>query len=192
MNLSIHNLSKSFNGSPVLRNINLELHDGIYLLVGPSGCGKTTFLRILGKLDSADCGEITDCSPSIMFQEARLFPWLNVIENITVPTNCSKMRAQELINALNLSNNENKYPHELSGGMQRRVSIARTLCRKSSLYLFDEPLAGLDHELQENVCGVIRENLDPCSTAIIVSHEIAELTKISDCTLKMYNGEIIF
>ena len=192
MKIYIRNLSKSFNETKVLNGINLELNEGIYLLTGPSGCGKTTFLRILSKLESADSGEITDCSMSIMFQEARLFPWLNVIENITIPTNCSKAYAMELIDALQLNNSEKKYPHELSGGMQRRVSIARTLARKSSLYLFDEPLAGLDRELQKDICNVIRNNISSDSTAIIVSHETSELIKISDCTLRLTDGKIIF
>ncbi len=190
MNISVNALCKSFGDKCVLDNVSLELHQGIYLLTGASGCGKTTFLRILSGLEKADSGDITKCKVSFMFQEARLFPWLNSIENIVRISECSEQEAFKLLNIFKLSGNEKKYPHELSGGMQRRVALARTLARKAELYLFDEPLAGLDAALQCEVCNVIKQVLPKSSVSIMVSHETDEPAKIADTFLRLENGLI--
>lgn len=190
MNISVNALCKSFGDKCVLDNVSLILHEGIYLLTGASGCGKTTFLRVLSGLEKADSGDITKCNVSFMFQEARLFPWLNAIENIVRVSECSEKEAQELLVMLKLGGNERKYPHELSGGMQRRVALARTLARKAELYLFDEPLAGLDTELQREVCCVIKLMLPKSAVALIVSHETDEPAKIANTFLRLENGLI--
>lgn len=190
MNISVNALCKSFGDKCVLDNVSLELYQGIYLLTGASGCGKTTFLRILSGLEKADSGDIPKCKVSFMFQEARLFPWLNAIENIVRISECNEKEALELLNILKLSGNEKKYPHELSGGMQRRVALARTLARKAELYLFDEPLAGLDAVLQCEVCNVIKQVLPKSSVAIMVSHETDEPAKIADTFLRLEDGFI--
>ena len=123
MTLEVKKLKKSFDAKDVLCGVDLELSDGIYLLTGASGCGKTTLLRILGGLETADSGDFTKLTVSFMFQENRLFPWLNITENITETANCSRETALALLDSLGLGGNEKKYPHELSGEMQRRVSL---------------------------------------------------------------------
>lgn len=191
MTLEVRNLKKSFDDKEVLCGVDLELSGGIYLLTGASGCGKTTFLRILGGLETADSGDYQRLTVSFMFQENRLFPWLNITDNIIEVANCSHERALTLLSSLGLSGSEKKYPHELSGGMQRRVSLARTLAREAQLYLFDEPLAGLDPESQRIACNVIESNIPPDSVAIIVSHETAEPQKIAKQILRLDKGKIV-
>ena len=191
MTFEVKSLKKSFDAKDVLCGVNLELSDGIYLMTGASGGGKTTLLRILGGLETADSGEYQKLTVSFMFQENRLFPWLNITENITETANCSREKAVLLLNSLGLAGNEKKFPHELSGGMQRRVSLARTLAREAQLYLFDEPLAGLDPESQKTACNVIKNSIPPHSVAIIVSHETAESQKIVKQILKLDKGKIV-
>lgn len=191
MTLEVRNLKKSFDEKEVLCGVDLSLSGGIYLLTGASGCGKTTLLRILGGLEKADSGDYQRLTVSFMFQENRLFPWLNITDNIIETANCSRERDLTLLNSLGLSGSEKKYPHELSGGMQRRVSLARTLAREAQLYLFDEPLAGLDPESQRIACNVIESNIPPDAVAIIVSHETAEPQKIAKQILRLDIGKIV-
>ena len=190
MTLEVRNLKKSFDAKDVLCGVDFKLTDGIYILTGASGCGKTTLLRILGGLETANSGDFTNLTVSFMFQESRLFPWLNNIENITEAANCSRETALSLLDSLGLGGNEKKYPHELSGGMQRRVSLARTLAREAQLYLLDEPLAGLDPESQKIACNVIKNSLPTTAIVIIVSHETAEPQKIAKQIIRLDKGKI--
>ena len=192
MSLEISNLKKTYDSRIVLNGINLKLENGIYLLTGSSGCGKTTLLRILSGLEKCDSGSYSyEGGVSFMFQEARLFPWMNVLENIEAVTRCTKKYSSDLFAEFGMKDELNKFPHELSGGMQRRVSIVRTLSRKAGLYLFDEPLAGLDAELKDTACSVIKHNLPADSTAIIVSHETSEVKKIVQGEFHLENGIIV-
>lgn len=193
MHLQINALTKAFGERAVLDSVALTLDSGIYALTGPSGCGKTTLARILCGLEEKDSGSITPQSykASFMFQEPRLFPWLDVLSNVEKVTGCDTKRATELLEALELGDDLRKHPYELSVGMQRRVAIARTLApRDADLYVFDEPLAGLDEERKRTVCRLIKENVPPDSVVIIISHELSEVSEISDCVLKFADGKI--
>lgn len=192
MSLVTDKLTKAYSENNVLRGISISLTSGIYLLTGPSGCGKTTFLRILSGLEKADGGSYRyDGGVAFMFQEARLFPWLSAFENVREVSECGRDTAEKLLCLLGLEEEKSKMPHELSGGMQRRVSLARTLSRQAGLYLFDEPLAGLDAQLRTDVCTVMQELLPKASVAIVVSHELKELRQISNRELKFEGGKII-
>ncbi len=193
MQLQINALMKSFDERVILNNVTLELAPGIYTLTGPSGCGKTTFVRILCGLEKIDSGDITPTTykSSIMFQEPRLFPWIDVLTNVVKVTDCSEKRATELLDALELSDDLHKHPHELSVGMQRRVAIARTLAiSDADLYVFDEPFAGLDDERKRNVCNLIKNNVPKESVVIVISHELSEVTEITDAIIKFEDGKI--
>ncbi len=193
MQILIDNLEKNFSEQVVLDGVTLHLESGIYVLTGPSGCGKTTLARILCGLETADSGTVlpTDYKVSFMFQEPRLFNWLNVVDNVVKVTECSVERATELLSALELRDDLNKHPHELSVGMQRRVAIARTLAREAELYIFDEPLAGLDDERKITVCKLIKENVGADAIVLIISHDLFGVSSITDKIVHLEYGKII-
>lgn len=189
--IKVDNLTKAFDGKAVLNGVNTEFSDGIYMLTGPSGSGKTTFARILGRLETPDSGTISGPGAvSFMFQEPRLFPWMNLRSNIVSVTDCSRQVADELLTELELYNDRSKLPGELSGGMQRRAALARTLSAKADLYIFDEPLSGLDDKLKRTACDIIRRWISGGKTALIITHDISEVSEIADHHLKLENGKI--
>lgn len=134
---------------PVLRDFTLTLPEqGVVGLVGPSGCGKTTLLRLLAGLESPQAGTITGLDGrrvAVVFQEDRLLPWESAAENaVTGADPAARERATDWLVALGLAEHLRGRPAELSGGMKRRVTIARALAADHDLLLLDEPFAGLD------------------------------------------------
>src|SRR5262245_45498422 len=130
-------------------------------LVGPSGCGKTTLLKILAGLHPHDSGKVTIGSPSqpvdpapdigLVFQQALLLKWRRIIDNVLLPAEilglsmaASRARARDLLALVGLKGSEDKYPYELSGGMQQRAAIARALIHDPKLILMDEPFGAVD------------------------------------------------
>lgn len=193
MKLIINKLKKSFKDKVVFNEASITISSGIYIITGPSGSGKTTLAKILCKLESADSGTVepSETGTAYMFQEPRLFPWLTVLENICLVTDCDKKRAFELLCELDLKDDINKHPYELSVGMQRRVALARTLSVENArIYIFDEPLAGLDADRQKIVSRLIRDNVPHDSVTLIISHEINELMNIADGMISVENGKI--
>lgn len=190
--ITIEKLSKSFGNKAVLDAVSVELVPGIYMLSGPSGSGKTTFSRILCGLEAPDSGTICSDvqSVSFMFQEPRLFPWLNLRSNITSVTDCSYQTANELLTELELFEDRNKLPGELSGGMQRRTALARTLSAAADLYIFDEPLSGLDVRLKKIACRVIHKWIPTGKIALVITHDTDEVSEIADRFLRLENGKI--
>ena len=193
MKLIINKLKKSFKDKVVFNEASITIPSGIYIVTGSSGSGKTTFAKILCKLEASDGGNIepSAANTAYMFQEPRLFPWLTVLENICSVTNCDKKRALELLFELDLKDDINKHPYELSVGMQRRVALARTLSvDNAKIYIFDEPLAGLDVDRQKAASRLIRDNVPHDSVTLIISHEINELMNIADGIISVENGKI--
>lgn len=136
----------------VLKGLNFECNEtGITVILGKSGCGKTTFLRILGGLEKEDSGSIqlpANIKIGIVFQEPRLMSWLTTYQNIVFGLKKNSFKEQEinkLIDLVGLTGFEKAYPSQLSGGMQQRVALARTLAYDPSFLLMDEPFAALDH-----------------------------------------------
>lgn len=192
MSLEISSLTKAYADKTVLSALDFSVGSGIFAITGPSGCGKTTLLKILCGLEKNDSGSfhyVGRCS--VVFQEARLFPWLNLRENVASVTGCSIEYAEELLDLLGLGNDFLKYPHEVSGGMQRRTAIARAMSLKAGLYLFDEPLAGLDAELKNVFCEILKGHIDRNSTVLVISHELDEIKKSADHIYHMKNGKLI-
>jgi len=161
-------------------------------LVGPSGCGKTTLLKVLAGLQSYDSGEVRIGSathpfdPSrdigMVFQQALLLKWRRVLQNVLLPAEIlglpaheSRDRARELLAMVGLSGFEDKYPYELSGGMQQRVAIARALVHDPKLVLMDEPFGALDALTREKMnLELLNIWKKSGKTIIFVTHGIAE------------------
>ena len=174
MALEITNLCKSFGDKKVLHNLNMRLDDnGIYCLMGPSGMGKTTLLRIIMNLESKDSGTIRwisedgeekemepDNEISAMFQEDRLLPFLNAIENVNMMYE-KKPSVREISRDLSLilpRKSLHQPACELSGGMKRRVSLARTMHFQGKMIILDEPFTGLDMKTRKKVIEYVLKN----------------------------------
>ena len=202
--VEIHNLKKVFNskGNSVtaLDNINLEIKEGDFVsIIGGSGCGKSTLLRIIGGLETEYEGKVLVNGEQVhnpsrdkgfIFQDHRLLPWLTVKENIKFSLPDSKENYDDLIRKnleiVGLSEFENAYPNELSGGMAQRVAIARALANKPKILLLDEPFGALDAitkmKLQEQMLEIWRKEK---ITMIIVTHDIDEAVYLGSKVIVM-------
>jgi len=181
--ISFKNVSVSFGEKKVLDNFSLEINnDGIVCFSGPSGCGKTTLFRVIAGLCPIQSGSFDSNfkKPAFMFQEDRLMPWLTALDNIAAVIDGDTERAIHFLREVGLENEKNSFPSELSGGMRRRVSLARTLAYKGDLMLFDEPFKGLDFALTEKMCSLISAQN---STTLIITHSSDEA--------KLLGGNII-
>ena len=177
--ITAENIYKSFGEKAVLCGISLSVKQGaLTLIVGQSGIGKTTLLRILSGLETADSGKINGLENkkiSYLFQEDRLFPWLTATENVYAVSNekSKKEKAAALLSELSLGDALDKFPHELSGGMSRRVAIARTLMFDGDVVILDEPFRGLDSESEKNALSVIKKYCEG-KTVIAVTHDVTQ------------------
>ena len=180
-----------------LEDVSLEVSDReFFCLVGPSGCGKSTFLRLLGGLLECDSGEIEILKPApddrpttnMVFQEYGIFPWKSVIENVAfglkmrgVPKARRYDIARRYIEKVNLDGFEESYPHQLSGGMKQRVSIARAFANDPEIFLMDEPFGALDAQtkqyLLEELLSLWNESK---KTVVYVTHDIEEAIHLGD------------
>jgi sulfonate transport system ATP-binding protein len=206
--LSIRRLSKQFaiDGGSVqaLLDVNLEVNSGEFIsIVGASGCGKSTLLRLIVGLDHTSQGEIllggkAIGKPSVergmIFQEARLLPWLTVEQNIAfgcrseVASAEKKRLVEEHIALVGLDGFAKALPHQLSGGMQQRVSIARALVNRPKVLLLDEPFGALDALTRINMQQeVLRIWEAEKTTMILVTHDIDEAIYLGDRVVVMSN-----
>lgn len=174
----IEHLSKKYGEKKVLEDLNLVLEAGkTYTMAGPSGCGKTTFLRILMGLEKADSGTISGVPAKIsaVFQENRLSESFSALDNVMLVMNSEnkKETAAELLHALGLTDNLTKPVKTFSGGMKRRVALARALAADYDLLILDEPFTGLDAQNRELAIKVIEEYTKN-KTVLLVSHDIID------------------
>jgi NitT/TauT family transport system ATP-binding protein len=193
------------SGEPVLApdHLDMAVRDGEFVcLVGPSGCGKSTLLRLLAGLDRADAGTITlagkridgpSAEIGVVFQQATLLPWLTVWQNVTVPLRVGGHRigeregaVRDLLGIAGLQGFENKYPYELSGGMQQRVAIVRALVRDPKLLLMDEPFGALDALTREKMNAELQRIwLASRKTVVLITHSIDEAVFLGDRVVVM-------
>ncbi len=187
-----------------LDDVNLTIREGEFVcLVGPSGCGKTTLLRLLAGLDSADAGTSTLAgraldgpSPEVgvMFQQSNLLPWFTVWQNVTIPLRVGGTRRtaeregeiRKLLEIAGLKGFENKYPYELSGGMQQRAAIVRALARDPKLLLMDEPFGALDALTRERMNAELQRIwMASGKTVVLITHSIDEALFLADRVVVM-------
>ena len=209
--LEINKLNKSYGRVNVLYDFELSIKSGsIISIIGASGSGKTTLLRLISGLEIPNDGEIIlngnvvnsknkfvppekrDCS--LVFQDYALFPNISMIENIYFGKNTlqNKEKIDELIQLTDIEGILEKFPHECSGGEQQRVALVRSLAINPSLIMMDEPLSNLDSNLKINLNLMIRKSLKKYkTTAIVVTHDIADALEISDEIAVINDGKII-
>lgn len=198
------NISFKIDGGTVdvLRDINLNVEKNEFIcIVGASGCGKSTLLRIIGGLERGYTGDVLfkgkpvvkpGVDRGIVFQEARLFPWLSVEKNIAfgLPDNTDAKALTEQVEAhlalVGLEKFANAYPHQLSGGMQQRASIARALVNRPDVLLLDEPFGALDAftriTMQQEILKIWEQEK---TTMILVTHDIDEAVFLADRVVLM-------
>ena len=183
-----------------IESMDLDVGDGEFVsLLGPSGCGKSTFLKIVNGLLLATAGEIRlrtngkGREDAMVFQDAALFPWYSVLDNVAYGLVCAgvarkeaRRRAQPLIELVGLGGFADKYPYQLSGGMQQRANLARALAVDSEILLMDEPFASLDAQTRELMqAELLRIWNTAKKTVIFVTHQIEEAVYLSDRVIVM-------
>ena len=202
--LSVSNLKISFDDNHVLDGFNLNLESGdIFALLGDSGSGKSSALRFIAGLENAQLGSVAlegnhlsdngdhSVKPELreigmVFQDYSLFPHMTVFQNISFGIyQLSKKekveRVKNLLDLISLKGIEKKYPHQLSGGEQQRVSLARSLATSPKLLLLDEPFSSLDKSHRDQLVKEVREILKKANvTTILVTHDEAEAKAFAD------------
>lgn len=178
--IRLENVSVNYDKQTVIKDLSCVFEDDrIYAITGASGIGKTTLLNAIAGLVPLQNGKIISNHKKIsyIFQEPRLFPWMTALDNVICA--CDDEEKARYYLELLLPNSNDKYPHELSGGMKQRVSIARALAFEADLILLDEPFKGLDDSNKSNTIDIVMRNL-PGKIAILVSHDQNEIALASD------------
>jgi phospholipid/cholesterol/gamma-HCH transport system ATP-binding protein len=216
--IRIENLHKTFEGQHVLRGLDLEIQEGETLvIIGRSGCGKSVLLKhIIGILKPDDGKVLVDNQDvaslegkdlvalrmkfGMLFQGAALFDSLNVFENVgfallehtSLDQEKIKEKVRQSLVSVDLPGIENKKPAELSGGMKKRVGLARAICNDPSIILYDEPTTGLDPIMADMINDLIirlKEQLKV--TSIVVTHDMVSAYKVASRIAMLYEGKII-
>lgn len=216
--IRIRGLEKAFGSHQVLRGVDLDIERGkINIIIGGSGQGKSVLIKHLMGLVKPDKGQIWVDGVDVvgldevalneerkkfgmLFQYAALFDSLTVEENVAfplvehrrLPKDEVRRQVLERLHALGLRDVENKYPAELSGGMRKRVGLARALILKPQILLYDEPTTGLDPVATKNVDDMIRDtSKETAVTSVVISHDMASTFRIADRISMLYEGKIV-
>lgn len=218
--IEIRELYKNFNSLPVLQGVNLTIHKGeTIVIIGRSGCGKSVLLKHIIGILKPDSGEILVEGVDItrlgeyelneyrkrfgmLFQGAALFDSLTVMENVAfeldehmaLPKEEIRHRVREYLGMVGLLEGiENKKPAELSGGMRKRVGLARAIAMNPEFILYDEPTTGVDPIMGDIINDLILKLHDQLRvTSIVVTHDMTSAYKVADRLAMLYNGKIIF
>lgn len=180
--IEIKNISFSFGNNKIISDLSLEIEAGkTYCIMGKSGVGKTTLMKLISGLIKPDDGEITGTEKlkkSFIFQENRLLPNLSVYENLKY-VSADENKISEALKNTDLLSEKNKMTGELSGGMARRVAIARATAFDGDIFFIDEPLYGLDVKTSQDILELIKNTVKN-KTAIIITHSPEEAFYLSD------------
>ncbi|MGI9823641.1 ABC transporter ATP-binding protein [Agromyces sp. Marseille-Q5079] len=188
-----------------LEGIDLAVAPGEFVsLIGPSGCGKSTLMRLIADLDEPSSGAITvfgktptqarlDQEYGIAFQQAGLLPWRTVAANVALPLElhgvasaARRAKVEQLLDMVGLADFADRYPDQLSGGMQQRVAIARSLAEQPRLLLMDEPFGALDEMTREKMqSDLVRISAETGAAVVFVTHSIPEAVFLSDRVVVM-------
>jgi NitT/TauT family transport system ATP-binding protein len=198
MPLIAKNLTKQYeteNGSTTLalKDINLTIEDGeAVTIIGKSGCGKSTLLHLLGGLLSPTSGsvevegkQVTGPNPNLaafVFQDYTLLPWRTIVDNASIglrfggiPKKEARVKGMEMLELVGLADNANDYPHQLSGGMQQRVAVARAMAMNPKILLMDEPFGALDEQTRRHLGFEMSTMVSETkSTVVLVTHSLDE------------------
>ncbi len=209
MTLEVKNLVKTFDSRKILNNISFKVQNGETLgVIGFSGSGKSTLLKIIAGILYEDSGDIIfpkDSEVAMAFQYSALFDFLSVYDNIAFPLverkefrgkysqdEISKI-VHEKLKMVGLEGIEEKYPSELSGGMQKRVGFARAIVTNPNIILYDEPTAGLDpvtSTMIENYIVQLKKELN--AACVVVTHQLSTIKRAVDKVIMLYQGDIVF
>ena len=217
--IEIKNISKSFSGKNILNDVSLNIIEGdTVAVIGQSGVGKSVFLKHINGLMKPDSGavlidkvEINSLSfkkkqnlrknMAMVFQFGALFDSLTIKDNILIALNNltklntkdKNLRVKEVLNQVNLVDIEELYPHDISGGMRKRVGVARAIAIKPKYILYDEPTTGLDPITTDKINRLIKKiRREEKNTSIIVTHEMKIVNEVANKVVMLYNGKIIF
>ena len=198
----IENLRICFGSVVAIENLNFTVGRGEFVsLLGPSGCGKSTLLKAIARLVPIASGKIvlrdSNLSIGFMFQKPLLLPWRTTLDNVLLPVEIQfggsvvdptdRQRARRMLDMVQLGDFADAYPHQLSGGMQQRVALARTLMSDPEVLLLDEPFGALDEltreVLNEELTRIWQSNDTRLHTVIMVTHSIPEAVTMSDRVL---------
>ena len=215
--VDIHKLSFSYESKKIFQELSLSIEKGsITSIIGQSGIGKTTLLKLIAGIYKPDSGSIEVFQKKIgnisskelfkirkkmglLFQSGALFSDYSVYENVAYPLkeimndkDVIDLKVKEILSSVGLEFAAQKYPSELSGGMHRRVALARALVTRPSLMMYDEPFVGQDPITKSSLLDLIKKfNKKYSITSIIVSHDVAEVMSLSDKVCMVYQNEII-
>ncbi len=216
--LELRDVCKTLNGKPILRHLNLKVERGETLvIVGSSGTGKSVTLQHIVGLLRPDSGEImvegqdlNDLTEKelqavrnkfgVLFQSGALINWMNVFDNVALPLfEKTSMKIKEITEAVResldlvgLAGIEAKMPAELSGGMKKRVGLARAIIQKPSIMLYDEPTSGLDPVLSRSIDHLIKDMQARFNvTSIVVTHDLHSAFMVGDRIAMLHGGSII-
>jgi putative ABC transport system ATP-binding protein len=216
MFIDVANLKKSYTTgvikTDVLRGIEMNLGKGeIGVILGPSGSGKSTLMNIIGGIDRGDSGKVTVDGTEIsklsdddlteyrreevgfVFQFYNLVPNLTVVENIEVVSNISKspLNVDEVLTAVEMLDKKHRFPRELSGGEQQRVSIARAIVKNPKLLLCDEPTGALDYQTSRSILKLLQVVNKKFGTTILMITHNAAIADMANKVFRLRSGEIV-
>jgi NitT/TauT family transport system ATP-binding protein len=205
-NVSVRFGDRSRKFTYALRDVSFAVEPGEFIaIVGPSGCGKSTLLKVIAGLMKASAGQVTFDGGNLgrtdrlgfVFQQDALLPWKTAVQNVAVAdalregkfrAGGTSSKARVLMDQLGLGDACDKYPHQLSGGMRKRVALARTLAYEPRAFMMDEPFGALDAQTRVSVGNFFLEVLGAGQSVIFVTHDIEEAVTMADRVLVLSKG----